>query len=330
MRAYFVLSGENEALAREELRGLISLYDPHPGTVYCLPRLCVAEVSGVGVLTRVAERAALVREAGLVLRELDLRATDIAEGLAEVREKARECAWLHVTVISGLLRESAERLRSAMAQALGLPLTFSRGRALRALVSGGSVVLGFSIPTSRQKLGYKKVFDRSIAITPKLARVLINLSLVKEGEVLLDPFVGTGTIILEARRLGVLGIGVDLDWSLVRGFAKNMLANAVPSIPVLGDSAALAYQGVDAIVTDPPYGRGASTRGRGLPDLYEEFLGRALESVKRGRRIVFMSPVDMEEAVEDSIERAGGVLKGKHYMFVHSGLGRAIYVVVSK
>lgn len=44
---------------------------------------------------------------------------------------------------------------------------------------------------------------------PQMIRALLNIIKTKKGETLLDPFVGSGTAILEAQLLGINGIGVD-------------------------------------------------------------------------------------------------------------------------
>ncbi len=46
---------------------------------------------------------------------------------------------------------------------------------------------------------------------PQMIRALMNVIKIKEGEVLLDPFVGSGTAVLEAQILGVNGIGIDIS-----------------------------------------------------------------------------------------------------------------------
>lgn len=46
---------------------------------------------------------------------------------------------------------------------------------------------------------------------PQMIRALINFMKVKEGETILDPFVGSGTAALEAQLLGINCIGVDIS-----------------------------------------------------------------------------------------------------------------------
>ena len=46
---------------------------------------------------------------------------------------------------------------------------------------------------------------------PQMIRALLNIIGMKSREILLDPFVGSGTAMLEAQLLGVNGIGIDIS-----------------------------------------------------------------------------------------------------------------------
>lgn len=46
---------------------------------------------------------------------------------------------------------------------------------------------------------------------PQMIRALLNIIKMKKGEILLDPFVGSGTAILEAQLLGIDSIGIDIS-----------------------------------------------------------------------------------------------------------------------
>ncbi len=75
----------------------------------------------------------------------------------------------------------------------------------------------------------KRDYDRPQAdarkgmMPPKLAQLIINLSGVKEGDIILDPFCGLGTILQEALLKGIKVIGTDIDGKTI-GLAKENLA----------------------------------------------------------------------------------------------------------
>src|SRR3989338_3918086 len=64
--------------------------------------------------------------------------------------------------------------------------------------------------------------DYAKVISIRLAKILINLSKIKKGETLLDPFAGSGTIMQEAMLQGVNTIGADDDQNSVNEANKNL------------------------------------------------------------------------------------------------------------
>lgn len=46
---------------------------------------------------------------------------------------------------------------------------------------------------------------------PQMIRALLNIIKIQKGEILLDPFVGSGTAVLEAQLLGIHSIGIDIS-----------------------------------------------------------------------------------------------------------------------
>ena len=58
---------------------------------------------------------------------------------------------------------------------------------------------------------------------PALPEKCIKLSGIKKGSVVYDPFVGTGTTVVEAVKLGMVGIGTDVDDNFVKFSKKRLL-----------------------------------------------------------------------------------------------------------
>ncbi|MBU5558067.1 MAG: hypothetical protein KQA33_03295, partial [Candidatus Aenigmarchaeota archaeon] len=61
-----------------------------------------------------------------------------------------------------------------------------------------------------------------IAISLRLARILINLSGAKAGAMLLDPFCGIGTILQEALLAGIRAAGIDIDPANIAMAKRNL------------------------------------------------------------------------------------------------------------
>lgn len=129
------------------------------------------------------------------------------------------------------------------------------------------------------KSWYKRDRERPFAdshkgmLPPKVARIMINLALGKKdprGLTLLDPFCGTGTILMEGHVLGLGLIGSDLDKDQLDGADQNLMWLGAKSKLFSSDATAISTQlgesSVDLIVTEPLMGR-PGTREDRLPDL---------------------------------------------------------------
>lgn len=64
---------------------------------------------------------------------------------------------------------------------------------------------------------------------PQIAKALLNIFGVKEGQWVLDPFCGSGTSLVEASHLGVNGIGTDINPLAVYLANAKVLALSVPA-----------------------------------------------------------------------------------------------------
>lgn len=92
---------------------------------------------------------------------------------------------------------------------------------------------------------------------PQIARnVILNYS--QEGEIVLDPMVGSGTTLIEARLLNRNGLGFDVNENAVemtRARTDFAVENASKQIVLPGDvrNLGLDDNSVDLILTHPPY-----------------------------------------------------------------------------
>jgi tRNA (guanine10-N2)-dimethyltransferase len=156
---------------------------------------------------------------------------------------------------------------------------------LRAVVTANTAYVGVkkaSIETShfQQRRGHLRPFLSPITLHPKIARALVNLSRVNKQQTLLDPFCGTGGILLEAGLMGIQIIGNDIEERMVEGCRTNLefyhLANYMLHCMDIGDISKVVPS-VDVIVTDFPYARATTTKGEQLIKLYT----RAFETISQ-------------------------------------------------
>lgn len=173
--------------------------------------------------------------------------------------------------------------------------------------------------------GRNRPFFSPISLHPKFARVMINLTRIKTGMKLLDPFCGTGGILIEGSAIGLRTYGSDISLKMVNGSKRNLDFFDLPYETIIkcdiGDIPE-NFEKVDAIVTDPPYGRSASTSGRELIDLYDRTFKAAAELLNPGSFLVIMLPD--EKFV--NIGTPYFELKDRYSVYVHKSLTRHICV----
>ncbi|MEM4973472.1 MAG: DNA methyltransferase [Candidatus Hadarchaeales archaeon] len=93
---------------------------------------------------------------------------------------------------------------------------------------------------------------------PQIPRNLILLY-TEPGELVLDPFVGSGTTLIECKLLGRRGIGVDINPKAIELCRRNLdfdVDDALPQEVRLGDARNLDFlhnESVDLIIAHPPY-----------------------------------------------------------------------------
>ncbi|MFH1895410.1 MAG: DNA methyltransferase [archaeon] len=146
------------------------------------------------------------------------------------------------------------------------------------------------------------------SVSLRLARILINLTGVKEGQTLLDPFCGIGSILQEAMFNKINAIGVELDEETagnarknLEWFEKNYRTEMKWKI-IQGDSALIkeTLQGkkFDAVASEPflgplikrtPKEAEAKKLMQELRQLYSSFF-RKLGLIVSGQRIAIILP----------------------------------------
>ncbi|MEM0449366.1 MAG: RsmD family RNA methyltransferase [Methanomassiliicoccales archaeon] len=130
-------------------------------------------------------------------------------------------------------------------------------------------------------------FFSPVSLHPCYARALVNLTRIRPGETLLDPFCGTGGIVLEASLMGVRVIGTDASKEMIEGCKANLEHFGAPWLCLermdVGEVVEKFYE-VDAVATDPPYGRSATTLKESVETLHKrglEAIGKVLKSEGR-------------------------------------------------
>jgi len=126
-------------------------------------------------------------------------------------------------------------------------------------------------------------FFSPISLHPKYARFMVNLSRTHAGDTILDPFCGTGGILIEAGLSGRRVIGNDASLVMVKGARLNLKYYSIDCRIYNSDTRNLKInEHVDAIVSDLPYGRNSPLLGD-IKSLYESAFKKFSDILDRGR-----------------------------------------------
>ncbi len=187
-------------------------------------------------------------------------------------------------------------------------------------------IAGIEIPLKRDfnlRRPQFRPFFHPTSMHPKIARLLVNLGGVKKGDKVLDPFCGTGGILIEAGLTGMKIFGSDVDEGMVEGCRKNLdFYNITGEIRTV-DATKIdkEFKGIDAIVTDLPYGRSSAIFGGNIIELYKNFLKSASKILKSGSGIVIVTPKKFLPKLKEF------EVIGKYSIRVHKSLTRRILVL---
>ena len=103
----------------------------------------------------------------------------------------------------------------------------------------------------------KPVRRSELAISPRLAKIMINLSKVKKDQSVLDCFCGIGVLLYEALLQGTNVVGIEKDKSAIEGARKNLewakFDQSKYSL-INNDSVKARIKDVEVLVTEPDLG----------------------------------------------------------------------------
>jgi len=198
--------------------------------------------------------------------------------------------------------------------------------AIRVVLTDTAVYVGKKIyKINRTAFEQRKVQDRPffspISLHPKLARAIVNISSVQAGQTLLDPFCGTGGILLEAAFIGVSVLGSDIEEKMIVGCTKTFDFFNIKDVALYQcdvSSISRYIKKVDVVVTDFPYGKSTTTCGERITDLYDRAFKSISEILKKnGIAVVGLANEDMMVLGEKYLS-----LIDQHNFRVHRSLTR--------
>jgi tRNA (guanine10-N2)-dimethyltransferase len=340
-KLFFLLSGEHETLPISELKAILEAEGHRYSVVEQLRQVarfeanvsCIEPVVRRAALTRVccaeilcskAETDEILKQCRLAAFEKHLKKNEsFVVRVRRIGESAPEVD--HTGLERRIGAAILDRVVGAKVSLRRPDVTFF------GVLTGGFFVLGRKLAEIVPKAFVlrgprRRPFFHPSAMPAKLARCMVNLAQPVAGDVVLDPFCGTGAMLIEAGLMGCRVVGFDVQWRMVRGSLRNLKHFGVAADGVMmADVRQMPVRQVDCIVTDPPYGRSAKTLGREVSDIVDDFLHVAADRVARGRRlcIAFPKGIRIARLAGDS----GFKVVESHYVYVHRSLTREVAVL---
>ncbi|WP_292470163.1 TRM11 family methyltransferase [Methanolobus sp.] len=189
----------------------------------------------------------------------------------------------------------------------------------------GSIVASVDRGAYEHRAPHRKPFFYPGVLMPRVARALVNISQVKEGQILLDPFSGTAGILVEGGLVGAHVIGIEVRKKISHGARMNLDEYNADYSLLVADACHVSLKDscVDAIVTDPPYGRSAAIRAESLQHLYTDSFAEMYRVLRQGKLAVVVS----ELKVVEFAEKAGFTVVDVFTQKVHKSLTRTFTIL---
>lgn len=341
MLYYALLSGEHPHIPRGELRAILEAERVKYRPVMSLDQLELIEVHAAKP-EKIVSRAAMVKEVGVALKILEE-----PTGVEEIVREAREIPWEeHIRPGQSFLvrakrvkrsldsidaQELERRLGALIHEHLGVKVDVKMPDVtVRTILTSERCIVGIRLAKLESK-GFHarrpkaRPFFHPGALDPKLSRVFVNLSRISRGQVMADPFCGTGSFLIEAALIGAFIVGSDIRRDMVEGCMLNLKSLGIEALGIVrADATKPPFTLVDAVATDPPYGRSSTTMGRRVSSLVYDFLNAWADVIPKGGHVCYAVPQHVN--YEDTLPKRYYRLREHYIMRVHKSLTRIIVV----
>jgi|GEM_PF-4068861 len=149
-----------------------------------------------------------------------------------------------------------------------------------------SIVRKRAFADEEERKPHNRIAPHPTGMTPRMARVMINLTGIPDGGTLYDPMCGAGGFLIEAYSLGLTPIGSDFDRAMTWRAILNLREQGHPGIVTVRNALTIRKK-MNYVIADLPYGRGSKTSEEFL-SLYDKFLSILERNL--GIRAVIIAP----------------------------------------
>jgi tRNA (guanine10-N2)-dimethyltransferase len=337
---FFLLSGENETLPFAELK---AIFETEGYTYEIREELdqVIRLSSALKSVNAVQLRSAYIMLSGLELFVCEANEVEVIEAAKAVNFETVISEGESFAVRIKRVKEYSsksdtmdfERIlgKQILKSTSGIRVDLKKpDRTFFGVLTNHKLVFGLKLTeitpkTFSERRPRKKPFFHPSAMPSKLARCMVNLAHAKSGELVLDPFAGTGSVMVEAALIGCRVLGLDVQRKMLTGCRENLKHFEVePEALLVADSRKLPLTRIEHIVTDPPYGRSATTMKSTTKRIVTDLLQSASRLLAAGQRICIASPKTIniaqvgKEVGYDHVE--------SHFAYVHRTLTREIAV----
>jgi tRNA (guanine10-N2)-dimethyltransferase len=340
-KLFFLLSGENKSLPAAEVKAILDAegYPYSNSQEFDQILRLEAELESVKV---VQIRSAYTRVCAQELLLSNATYSNISEAAAKTDFKAvlkpgesfvvrinriKNYADTEINTMTLEIKLGGQILRQTEGTKVNLK---NPDKTFIGIITDDKLILGLKLTditskTFSERRPRKKPFFHPSAMPSKMARCMVNLAHAKAESILLDPFCGTGTSLIEATFIGCKAVGVDAQRRMILGTKKNLaFFNIAAEGLLLADSRKIPLFRVDAVVTDPPYGRSSSTLKSTTIQLVKDVLAASYELLGVGQRICIAAPKTLD--ISQLGVRLGFRHAESHFAYVHQTLTREIAV----
>lgn len=336
---FCLLSGENPTLPYAEIAAILESEKYPMETIFKLPRVIEFRSTTHGVQA-IAKRAAYTR---LCCREILTCKDEEAQILDKIKNSELkhfieygETFKVELVKLEPRISIDTKKMREKIGQIIldsipGIKVNLIQSdKTFLGIIIGEYFLFGSIIGRRDIKLTLRRPhlrpFFHPSAMSTKLARCMINLSRARPGSFFLDAFCGTGSNLIEASLMGSIVLGSDVDIEMVRGAFQNLCFSGVKEFHLcVANAKALPFKYFDSCASDPPYGRGSSTRGEDAVEVVKGFLENIFKVLASGNHICLAFP--KEGTIKEIGKSIGYDIRESHLVREHKSLTREVIVL---
>jgi len=312
----FILSQENQELACKEVEHLM-----HSRPIDEFEHLIVMDNCHDDLIKRLAYTKRVVN----ILFESDVE---------NVRNDILEFEWRSIITGSYCVRTftlrpmdfSEKELGSIIWQKLTNPVVDVKNPDCEVnVVFADKVYVGIKNWVNKEDFEARKAHKRAhlkpVSMHPKLARAAVNLVGAKKGSTIVDPFVGTGGILMEAGLMDLKCIGWDISDEMLDICRAHM--NDLGIHAELENKNALELDDVEYVVTDPPYAK--NTDDVDVVQLYTDFIKLLADKLQKRAVIIFPAEIDYKKIIGDSLK-----IRDMVKQYIHQSMTKRVVLLSNK